>query len=154
MCVRVWWRICEEVVFATWLTIDSQLRPSRKWPTKPTACCFLECDFSHSLPTLYKSSLPTKCKKKKEYFIKKILREKPYLNTWELVIVLSTILYIISQKFPSTPTSPSTHPWQVLNPNTYLTHFECWEKFWCVWEHWKKPLSGGCNRAELRDPDN
>ena len=33
-------------------------------------------DFSHSLPTLYKPSLPTKYKKN-EYFLKKLLREKP-----------------------------------------------------------------------------
>ena len=37
-------------------------------------------------------------------------------------------------KISFTPTSLSTHPWEVLNPNTYLTHSECWEKFWCVWE--------------------
>ena len=64
------WRVIEKLVFAS----DSQLRLSHEWATKPTAYCFLECDFSHSLPTLYKPSLRTKCKK--EYFLKKLLREK------------------------------------------------------------------------------
>ena len=36
--------------------------------------------------------------------------------------------------FSSTPTSPSIHPWEVLSLNTYLTHSECWEKFWCLWK--------------------
>ena len=40
-----------------------------------------------------------------------------------------TIIYIISLKFSSIPTSLFTHPWKVLNLNTYLTQSECWEKF-------------------------
>ena len=64
------WRVIDKLDFVS----DSWLRPSCEWPVKPTACCFLECDFSHSLPTLYKPSLPMKCKKKKEYFLKKLLR--------------------------------------------------------------------------------
>ena len=43
---------------------------------------------------------------------------------------LPTILYIISLKFPSSPTSPFTHPWEVLSLDICLTYSECWEKFW------------------------
>ena len=57
------WRVLDMLDFAS----NSRLRLSREWPAKLTACYFLECDFSHSLPTLYKSLLSTKCKKK-EYF--------------------------------------------------------------------------------------
>jgi len=60
--------VIDRLVFAN----NSRLRPSREWLAKSTTCCFLECDFSYSLPTLYRLSLPTKCKKKKEYFLKKL----------------------------------------------------------------------------------
>ena len=62
---------------------------------------------------------------------KKLLREKTLAKHLRVRDCLPTILYIISLEFPFTPTSPSTHPWEVLGPNIYLTHSECWEKFWC-----------------------
>ena len=65
---------------------------------------------------------------------KKLLREKTLAKHLRVRDCLLTILYIISLEFPFTPTSSSTHPWEVLSPNTYLTHSECWEKFWCLWE--------------------
>ena len=71
------WRVLDRLDFMS----DSRLRPSYEWPAKLIACCFLECDISHYLPTLYKPSLSAKCK---EYFLKKFLREKPKPNTWEL----------------------------------------------------------------------
>ena len=47
---------------------------------------------------------------------------------------IPTIIYTIFLKFSFTPTSPSTHAWEVLSLNTYLTQSECWEKFWYIWE--------------------
>ena len=65
---------------------------------------------------------------------KKLLREKTLGKHLRVRNCLPTILYIISLEFPFTPTFPSTHPWEVLSPNTYLTHSQCWGKFWCLWE--------------------
>ena len=79
---------------------------------------------------------------------KKLLREKTLAKHLRVRVYLPTILNIISLKFSFTPTSPSTYPWEVLSPNTYLTHSECWEKFWCLWEvlkeaiEWRMQLKG------------
>ena len=70
-----------------WRVLDRLDFASDSWPAKLIACCFLEYDISHYLPTLYKPSLSAKCKK--EYFLKKFLREKPKPNTWELKIVFT-----------------------------------------------------------------
>ena len=116
------WRIHDMLDF----TSHSWLKPSRKWPIKLTTWLLFECDFSHSLPTMYRPSLPMKCKKS---IHKKILREKNLAKHLRVRDCLSTILYIISLKFSFIPTSPSMHLWEVLSTNTYLTHFEYWEKF-------------------------
>ena len=118
------WRVLNRLDFAS----DSRLRPSCKWSAKLTAYCFLECDFFHSLPTLY------------PHYPRNVRRRSIFWrNFWERIpsqtlesqrFFLPTILYIISLKFPSTPTSPFTHPWEVLNLDTCLTYSECWEKFW------------------------
>ena len=63
-----------------------------------------------------------------------LLRENCSHNTWELEIVIHTILYTIHCGFSSTPTSPFSYPWEVDNPNTYHTHSECQVRFWCYWE--------------------
>ena len=79
---------------------------------------------------------------------KKLLREKTLAKHLRVRVYLPTILNIISLKFSFTPTSPSTYPWEVLSLNTYLTHSECWEKFWCLWEvlkeaiEWRMQLKG------------
>ena len=71
---------------------------------------------------------------------KKLLKEKTLAKHLRVRVCLPIILYIISLKFSFTPTSPSTYPWEVLSPNTYLTHSECWEKFWCLWEALKEAI--------------
>ena len=52
-------------------------------------------------------------------------RENPSKYTWELEIVIPTIIYTFPCGFPQTPISPSLDPWEVVNPNTYHTHSEC-----------------------------
>ena len=71
---------------------------------------------------------------------KKLLREKILAKHLRVRDCLPIILYIIFLEFPFIPTSPSTHPWEVLSLNTYLTHFECWEKFWFLWEALEKAI--------------
>ena len=71
---------------------------------------------------------------------KKLLREKTLTKHLRVKDCLLTILYIISLEFPFTLTSLSTHPWEVFNPNTYLTHSKRWEKFWCLWEALEKAI--------------
>ena len=66
-----------------------------------------------------------------------------------LRLFLLTIFYIISLKFSSTLTSPFTHPWEVLSPNTYLTHSECWEKFWCLLEVLEEAIEWRMQSGEI-----
>ena len=63
-------------------------------------------------------------------------RENPSHYTWELEIVIPTILYTIHNPlwFSSTSTSQSPNPWEVDNPNTYHTHSKCKVRFWCCWK--------------------
>ena len=110
----------------------------------------LDCFLSLTFPILYQhyinSHYPRNVRRRSIH--KKLLREKTLAKHLRVKDCLPTILYIISLKFTFTPTSPSTHPWEVLSPNTYLTHFECWEKFWCLWEvleeaiKWRMQSSG------------
>ena len=73
-------------------------------------------------------------------------KEKPRKYTWELEIVIPTIIYTFPCDFPQTPTSSSLNPWEVFSPNTYHTHLECQVRFWCYWEvlkgaiHWQMQL--------------
>ena len=99
------WRVCDRLYFASHFATQSKLQVTR------------ETHYSWNVM-------------RTRNIHKKILRAK-HLRVRDC---LPTILYIISLEFPFTPTSPSTHPWEVLSPNTYLTHSECWEKFWCLWE--------------------
>ena len=70
-------------------------------------------------------------------------RENSSKYTWELEIVIPTIIYTFPCGFPQTPTSPSLDPWEVVSPNTNHTYSECQVRFWCYWEaleranHWQ-----------------
>ena len=107
--------------------------------TRKTLCLIiLVMSFCVPLPTLYKPSLPTKCKRRTRSIHKKLLREKTLAKHLWVRDCLPTILYIIFLEFHFTPTSPSTHPWVFIISNTYLIHSECWEKFWCLWKALKE----------------
>ena len=60
-----------------------------------------------------------------------LLRENPSQTTWELEIVIPTILYIIACGFFLTPTSPFPYHWEVDSPNTYHTLSKCQVIVWC-----------------------
>ena len=54
------------------------------------------------------------------------LRENPSENTWDLEIVIPTILYTIVCGISLSPTSQFLYHWEVDSPNTYHTFSECW----------------------------
>ena len=105
----------------------SLVRPSHEGLAKLFVWRKIIICFTMSLPTWYIPSLPTNCN---ECF----LERNPYKYTWELEIVIPTIIYTFLCGFPQTPTSPSLDPWEVVSPNTYHTHIECKVRFWCYWE--------------------
>ena len=58
-----------------------------------------------------------------------LLRENPSQNTWELEIVIPTILYTFVCGISSSPTSPFPYHWEVDSTNTYHTLWECQVRF-------------------------
>ena len=172
MCVRVWWRICEDEDFATslWLlTRETGHVRSTCWnlkslwqtlfreslhdlsqvvsdPRNSLIDYFLVCLFSFLYQHFINLHYPWNVTCWMSIH-KKILRETlgKHLRVRDCS---PTILYIISLEFPFTPNSPSTHPWEVLSSNTYLTHSKYWEKFWCLWKaleeaiEWRMQSSG------------
>ena len=73
------------------------------------------------------------------------LRENPSKNTWELEIVLPTILYTFVCGIFSSPTSPFPYYWEVDSPNTYHTFWECQVIFCYCWEALEEAKDGRCN---------
>ena len=63
-----------------------------------------------------------------------LLRENLSHKHWELEIVISTILYIITYEFSSTFTSPFPYSWEIDSLNIYHTLSECSVRLWCCWE--------------------
>ena len=74
-----------------------------------------------------------------------LLIENPSQKTWELEIVIPTILYTIVLGISSSPTSPFPYHWEVDSPKTYHTLWECQVKFWCYWEALEEAWNGKCN---------
>ena len=60
-----------------------------------------------------------------------LLRENLSHKSWELEIVIPTILYTITCGLSSIPTSPFPYHWEVDSPNTYHTLSKCQVRFWC-----------------------
>ena len=128
--------------------------------TRETLCwMILSVHFHIPLPILYKPSLPMKIVRTRS-FSKKLLREKTIAKHLRVRDCIPTIIYTIFSKVSFTPTSLSTHLWEVLSPNTYLTQFECWEKFWYIWEalkeaiEWRMQFGTNCRiRTTSKDID-
>ena len=74
-----------------------------------------------------------------------LLKGNPSKNTWELEIVIPTILYTFVCGISSSPTSPFPYYWEVNSPNTYHTIWECPVRFWCCWETLEEAKDGRCN---------
>ena len=74
-----------------------------------------------------------------------LLRENPSKNTWELEIVIPTILYTFVCGISSSPISPFPYHWEVNSPNTYHTVWECQVRFWCCWETLEEAKDGKYN---------
>ena len=80
-------------------------------------------------------------------------RENPKKYTWELEIVIPTIIYTFpcgfSQLLPL-----HLYILERLQAQTFITHILSvkWD-FGTTGKYWKEPFIGGCNRIELRDPE-
>ena len=74
-----------------------------------------------------------------------LLRENPGQTTWELEIVIPTILYIFVLGIFSSPTTPFPYHWEIDSPNTYHTLWECQVRSWCCWEVLEEAKDGRCN---------
>ena len=75
----------------------------------------------------------------------KLLRENSSQTTWELEIVIPTILYTFVLEISSSPTYPFPYHWEVDSPNTYHTLWECQVIGWCYWEALEEAKDGKCN---------
>ena len=79
---------------------------------------------------------------------------KPYQNIWELEIVIPIIIYTFSLGFPLLLSLHLYILERFLTQTLTSPILSVERSFGVFGKYWKKPLSGGCNRAELRDPEN
>ena len=98
----------------------------------------------NSSPTLYIPSLPTKYK---ECFY----NENPSKNTWELEIVIPAIIYTFSLDFPLLLPLHLYIIERFLAQTLTTPNLSVESSFGAFRKHWKEPLSGRCNWAELWD---
>ena len=115
-----------------------RVRPSRETPARHSVLPDCTIWYTHFAPTLYIPTLPTN---DKESLWEKTLAK----NTWELEIVIPTILYTFVCGISSSPTSPFPYHWEVNSRNTYHTSWECLVRFWCCWETLEEAKDGKCN---------
>ena len=80
------------------------------------------------------------------------LKENPSKNTWELEIVIPTILYTFVCEISLSSTSQFPYHWEVDSPNTYHTLSECQVIIWCYWEALKEAKDGRCNIELVAGP--
>ena len=164
--MRVWWRFCEDDDFVTSSRVpiceighvkstcwnlkslwQAGFRESFVTQAKSQVTHKTLCLFSYLYQYYINSHYPRNVRRTRSVH-KKLFREKTLAKHLRVRDCLPTILNIISLEFPFTLTSLSTHPWEVFSLNTYLTHFEYWEKFWCLWEaleeaiEWRMQLGG------------
>ena len=76
---------------------------------------------------------------------REFLRENPSQTTWELEIVIPTILYTFVLGIFLSPTSQFPYHWEVDGLNTYHTIWECQVRFRSYWEALEEAKDGRCN---------
>ena len=74
-----------------------------------------------------------------------LLWENSNQTTWELEIVILTILYKFVLGISLSPTSPFPYHWEVNSLNTYHTLWECQMIVWCCCEVLEEAKDGKCN---------
>ena len=83
-----------------------------------------------------------------------LLRENPSKNTWELEIVIPTILYTFVYGISSSPTSPFPYHWEIDSTNTYHSLWECQVRFWYCWKVLEEARLWRMQSGVLRDPES
>ena len=116
----------------------SQVRPSCETPARHSVLPACPVWFTLSVPTLLIPTLP-----KNEKW--ELLRENPSQITWELEIVILTIIYTFVLGISSSPTSPFPYHWEVDSSNTFHTLWECQLIVWCCWEALEEAKDDRCN---------
>ena len=74
-----------------------------------------------------------------------LLKENTRQTTWELEIVIPTLLFTFVLGISSSPTSLFPYHWEVDSPNTYHTLWDCQVRSWCCWEALEEAKDGRCN---------
>ena len=142
--VQSTWLECEESWQPGVFVSVSQVRPSHKILAKHFVFLFYHFFFTKSLSTLYIPSLLTYCK---ECFSKK----NPRIYTWELEIVIPTIIYTFPCGFPLLlPLHIQILEMLIAQTLTTPNLSVKWG-FGVVRKHWKKPIVSRCNRVKLHD---
>ena len=79
-------------------------------------------------------------------------RENPSIHTWELEIVIPTIIYTFPCDFPLLlPLHIQILERLIAQTLTTPNLSVKWD-FCAVGKHWKEPIIGRCNRTKLQDP--
>ena len=104
-------------------TTSSRVRTSRETFCSAKLYYLIHTFWTHTIYTF----ITHKCKGE-------LLRENPSKKTWELEIVIPTILYTFVCGISSSPTSPFPYHWEVDSTNAYHTLWDCQVRFWCCWK--------------------
>ena len=115
------WLECEESVQME-ITVSREYFAVKAFP-RDTRETFCSARLYYLIHTFYTHTIYTHITHK---WWREPLRENPSKNTWELEIVIPTILYTFVCGIFSSPTSPFPYHWEVDSPNTYHTFSECW----------------------------
>ena len=122
-------------------------------PTKLSTWLFWLCLFTFLYQHYKNPHYPRNVRRARSLY-KKLLREKTLAKHLRVRDCLPTILYIISLEFPLLLPF-HLHILERFLAQTFISSILSVERsFGAYGKHWKKPLSGRCNWAELRDPDN
>ena len=81
-------------------------------------------------------------------------RENPSIYTWELEIVIPTIIYIFPYGFPQLLPLYLKIPESLLAQTLSTPILSIKWDFGAIGKHWNESFIGGCNRAELWDPES